>query len=53
MKIHRIIHNLSKHRIDSMYRIVNIEWFRCIHVYRISLCRNGWVHRLYCSGNKL
>jgi hypothetical protein len=35
--IHRIISNLSKHRIDSMYRIVNIEGFRCIDVYRISL----------------
>ena len=35
--IHRIIHNFSKHRINSMYRIVNIEWFRCIDVYRISL----------------
>ena len=49
MKIHRIIHNFSKHRIDSIYRIVNIQWFRCIDVYRIcimhtviSSCMGGW-----------
>jgi len=35
--IYCIIHNFSKHRIDSMYPIVNIEWFWCIDVYQISL----------------
>jgi hypothetical protein len=35
--IHRIVPNFSKHRIDSICLIVNIEWFRCIDLYRISL----------------
>ena len=35
--MNRIVHKFSRHRIDPMYRIVNIRCFQCNDVYRTSL----------------